>query len=116
MIQIPPQAKIFSIPEPMLLDDDIDDYVTICKRYGLDPYSGEVFTFKDEEAIRIGVLSYDGHGMHWCIKRFSEGNVAWWPSEKKVVQISARDFQIMLWGGNPRQIELPGMWKPLHED
>jgi len=29
---------------------------------GLDPYSGDLFAFKDVEATHIGVLAYDGHG------------------------------------------------------
>jgi len=81
---------------------------------GLDPYSGDLFAFKDVEATRIGVLAYDGHGFEWYIKRFSKGTVAWWPSEDEVVQMLPRDLEIMLWGGHPREVNLPPMWRPLH--
>jgi transposase len=116
VIYIPPQAKIFTIPDPVLLNNSIDIYIGICKRQGLEPFSGELFVFRDEDATQIGILSYDGHGFHWCIKRFSEGNIAWWPSEEEVVQILARDLQVMLWGGNPRNIDLPSMWRPLMKE
>jgi hypothetical protein len=93
---------------------DIDDQIAVCKESGLDPFSGDLFIFKDVEATRIGILAYDGHGFHWCIKRFSTGTVAWWPSEDKVMQLLPQELEIMLWGGNPRDLNLPPMWRPLH--
>ena len=113
MIYVPPQAQILSIPIPIAAKSDIDDQVAVCKKISLDPFSGNLFVFKDLEATRIGVLAYDGHGFNWCIKRFSSGKIAWWPSEEKVVQISPQDLQIILWGGNPKKLNLPAMWRPL---
>jgi transposase len=114
MICIPPQARVFAHPKPITAESDMDDLISACKAMGLDPYSGDLFAFKDVEATRIGVLAYDGHGFEWCIKRFSQGTIAWWPSEDEVVQMLPRDLEIMLWGGHPREVHLPPMWRPLH--
>lgn len=113
MIYIPPQAMIFTIPMPIASESDIDCQIAACKKTGLDPFSGSLFAFRDSEATRIGVLTYDGHGFYWCIKRFSSGKIAWWPSEDKVARISSHDLQIMLWGGDPKELNLPDMWRPL---
>jgi transposase len=92
----------------------MDDLRSACKAMGLDPYSGDLVAFKDVAATRIGVLAYDGHGFEWCIKRFSQGIIAWWPSEDDVVQMLPRALEIMLWGGHPREVNVPPMWRPLH--
>jgi transposase len=105
-------AKV--LKQLLTAESDMDDLISACKAMGLDPYSGDLFTFKDVEATRIGVLAYDGHGFEWCIKRFSQGTIAWWPSEDEVVQVLPRDLEIMLWGGHPREVNLPPMWRPLH--
>lgn len=113
MISIPVQAQVFANPNPITVESDIEDQISACKKSGFDPFSGNLFVFKDVEATLIGVLAYDGRGFQWCTKRFSEGRIAWWPNEDKVVQISHRDLQIMLWGGNPSKVKLPPMWRPL---
>lgn len=115
MIHIPPQARVLIIPDIITSEKDIDYYINDCKNFGLNPYSGDIFVFKDEENTQIGMLSYDGHGFHWCIKRYSEGTIPWWPNKKDVVQIQARNLQILLWGGNPVNAELPEMWRPINE-
>jgi len=114
MISIPPQARIFSHPIPIMAQSDIDDQISVCKASGLEPFSGDLFIFKDVEATRIGILAYDGHGFHGCIKRFSSGTIAGWPSEDKVMQMLPRELELMLWGGNPGDLNVSPMWRPLH--
>ena len=75
----------------------------ICKRYRLDYFSGDIYAFRDENQTQIGLLTYDGHGIQWCIKRYSEGRISWWPHDTEVVQLLPRDLQIMLWGGKSRR-------------
>ena len=115
MIYIAPQAKVYLFQNLLSLDDPIEYHTSICKRHGFDTFSGDFFVFRDNDNTHIGLLSYDGHGFQWCLKRFSSGKVAWWPDEKDVVQISPRDLQVLLWGGNPKEIELPEMWRYVHK-
>ena len=115
MIQIPAQAKVFVIPKPISVNEPLDDVIAACKECGFNSFSGHIFVFRDENSHQIGLLSYDGHGFQWCIKRFSKGTLAWWPSDTEVVQILPRDLQIIIWGGNPKEIKLPKMWNPIHE-
>jgi len=116
MIQIPVQAKVFILPKTISENEPLDDVISACNECGFNSFSGDIFVFRDEDSHHIGLLSYDGHGFQWCVKRFSEGKLAWWPSDTdEVVQISPRDLQIIIWGGNPKEIKLPEMWKPIHE-
>ena len=114
MIYIPPQSIIFAIPEHISFDISIDQITGICKKYRLDHFSGDIYAFRDENEAQIGLLTYDGHGIQWCIKRYSEGKISWWPHDTEIVQLLPRDLQIMLWGGNPSKIKMPEMWKPIH--
>ena len=114
MIQISPQAKIFAYRDSVEMGQDIDAYASIPRRNGFDPFSDSLFAFRDREMNTIGILGYDGHGFHWCIKRFSAGKVSWWPPQPGFTSISSRDLQVLLWGGNPKSHDFPEMWKPLH--
>ena len=115
MIHVPPQAIVFAIPEPINFGLSVDQIAAICKRWGFDYFSGEIYAFRDEAGTQIGLLTYDGHGIQWCVKRGSEGKVTEWPSHDEAVQILPRDLQIMLWGGDPSTMDMPEMWRPIHE-
>ena len=49
MIQIPPQSKVFTIPEPLFFDNSIDSIIAVCKKNGLDHFSRDIFVFRDEK-------------------------------------------------------------------
>lgn len=85
MIQIPAQAKVFVIPKPISANEPLDDAIAACKECGFNSFSGQIFVFRDENSHQVGLLSYDGHGFQWCIKRFSKGTLAWWPSDTELV-------------------------------
>lgn len=114
MIQIPSNATIFVVPKIICANEALDDVIAACKMCGVNPFSGDIFVFRDENFHHIGILSYDGQGFQQCIKRFSEGSLTWWPSDTEIVQIMPRDLQVMIWGGNPKEIEFPQMWKTVH--
>ncbi len=98
MITIPAHADIYVLPAYIEPRQGIDFYMAQCNRYQLDPRSGDLFVFRDEEAIMIGVLRYDGNGYQWCLKRFSQGTLTGWPkaaTEAGVVKISSRELEIM---------------------
>lgn len=61
----------------------------------------------------IGLLSYDGQGFQWSIKRFSEGNLDWWPLVAEPTKIEAKDLTVMLLGGNPKTCSISKSWKPI---
>ena len=76
MISIAAQARIYVNPIPLTEESDIENQISACKKTGLDPFSGDLYAFKNVKPTQIGILSYDGHGFQWCIKRFSEETIA----------------------------------------
>ncbi|OGR27326.1 MAG: hypothetical protein A2277_00370 [Desulfobacterales bacterium RIFOXYA12_FULL_46_15] len=76
MIQIPSNATIFFVPKIICANEALDDVIAACKMCGANPFSGDIFVFRDENSHQMGLLSYDGQGFQWCIKRFSEGSLA----------------------------------------
>jgi hypothetical protein len=93
MFQIASQAKIHIIPEYIYANEDFDYYVAACRRAGFDPRSGDIYAFRDEESTKVGLLSYDGNGFQWYVKRYSEGNIKGWPQAS---EISKDELQALL--------------------
>ena len=48
---------------------------------GHDPFSGHLFVFRNRRATALKLLTYDGTGFWLCTKRFSSGQLAWWPNK-----------------------------------
>ena len=115
MIHLSSKVKAFLLPDyfDSTLTNDIDYFISICKKYELQPFSGDIYAFIKDDQTVIGLLSYDGQGFNWCIKRMSKGHF-YWPSIKIVTRIHIRDLQIILWGGNPNKENLSPDFKPLH--
>ena len=76
MIEINLQRKAYFIPYYIEPEMDFDHYIGAAKRYDFDARSGDIFVFTDEELTKIGLLTYDGTGFQWCVKRFSKGHVS----------------------------------------
>ena len=105
MIQIELNREVYVIPSHIIPEADFDYYIAAAKSYNFETRSDDIFVFFDGELTRIGLLSYDGTGYQWCVKRLSKGNVHWQVEEDKVSKISTSDLQIILKGGNPDIIE-----------
>jgi transposase len=49
------------------------------------------------------------------LKRLSKGRFRWWPTEtdQSLEVLAARQLQIILWNGNPEQVDLAPLWRPV---
>ncbi|WP_160116853.1 IS66 family insertion sequence element accessory protein TnpB [Legionella sainthelensi] len=53
----------------------------LCRKKLLDdPFSGTVFVFINRMRTPVKIFVYDASGFWLCQKRFSRGQLAWWPS------------------------------------
>jgi len=108
MLQLTPQSRVFLACEPVDFRRAIDGLCALCRqRLDQDPFTGAVFVFRNRRGTSVKVLCYDGQGFSLCQKRLSQGRLTWWPTTRQASRtLSSREFQILLWNGNP---ELAGM-------
>jgi len=115
MIQITPHQRLFLAIEPTDFRKGIDGLVALCRqRLQEDPFNGSLFIFTNRRRIAIKILTYDGQGFWLCLKRFSKGKLAWWPTDtSSLYSISATQLHVLLQQGHPLQLKIPDHWKPL---
>lgn len=80
MIHITTQHHLHLRIEPIDFRKGIDALVGICRQSQALPYSGTVFAFRNKRGIAVKLLSYDGTGFWLCTKRFSQGQLRYWPT------------------------------------
>jgi len=75
------------------------------------PFSGVIFAFANRARTSVKLLVYDASGFWLCQKRFSQGRLAWWPTDKaQTVTLRASELQILLAQGNPIKAGIPRDW------
>ncbi len=115
MIQITSQHKLYIATEPLDFRKGIDAIAAYCRaQIQLDPFSGQLFVFRNKKFTSVKLLCYDGNGFWLCQKRFSKGKINWWPcNQTQACAIRAVELLLMLQQGNPESIELPQDWRRL---
>ena len=117
MLQLTPQQKLLLAVEPIDFRAGIDSLAALCKRkLELDPFSGIVFAFTNRKRSAVKILMYDGNGFYLCLKRFSKGKLAWWPTNNKaILKVQAEAMQVLLSQGDPRFMYTPMPWRELQQ-
>lgn len=115
MLQITPQHKLLLAVQPADFRKGIDGLAQICKTMlSSDPFSGTIFAFTNKRQNAIKLLVFDGNGYWLCMKRFSKGVLAWWPSsDQKTWELNASQIQIILMQGDPRLMLAPDEWRKI---
>lgn len=115
MLQITPQHKLLLAVQPVDFRKGIDGLASICKlKLTSDPFSGTIFAFTNKKQTAVKILVFDGNGFWLCMKRFSKGTLAWWPTvDNDTWQISASQCQVLLTQGDPRLMMAPDEWRKL---
>ncbi len=89
MIQVTPQMRILVALEAVDFRKGIDGLMGMCKtEMGVDPFSGNVFVFRNKRKTSIKILVYDGQGFWLCQKRLSKGRFQWWPNKGNELRMS----------------------------
>lgn len=116
MIQITPQMRILIAVFPVDFRKGIDGLAKICKyKMQSDPFSGQVFVFRNKKKTAIKILMYDGQGFWICQKRLSQGTFKWWPSSSnvQVSKLAAYELQLLLFNGNPDAADVAPEWRKI---
>lgn len=115
MLQITPQHKLLLAVQPADFRKGIDGLATICKqKLAEDPFSGAIFAFTNKKQTAVKLLIFDGNGFWLCMKRFSKGALAWWPSsDQDTWELNASQIQVILMQGDPRLMLAPDEWRKI---
>ena len=113
MLQLTPQHRLLLAVEPIDFRKGICGLKAVCQQQlGCDPFSGTVFAFTNRSRISVKLLVYDASGFWLCQKRFSQGRLAWWPTDKKTsVKLRSSELLVLLSQGDPRRAAIPEDWK-----
>lgn len=122
MLQITPQQTIFVAIKPVDFRKGIGGLVALCRsQLNHDPFSGALFVFTNRQRTAVKIIVYDGQGFWLCMKRFSQGKLAWWPSTTNNTQdtsskessqiLLASQLQILLYQGCPQDARIPEDWR-----
>jgi len=86
----------------------IDSLARLCQeKLAEDPFSGCVFIFRSRRATTVRVLTYDGQGYWFLIKRLSQGKFRWWPesADGPARRLEAWQAQLLLAAGDASRVQ-----------
>lgn len=116
MIQITPHMRIVVMIEAEDFRKGIDSLAADCRKILKDdPFSGNVFVFRNRRKTAIKLLVYDGQGFWLLHKRLSKGKFDWWPEklDSNSVELAAYELQLLIWNGNPTKCEVSEYWRKI---
>jgi len=113
MLQITSQHLLLLAVEPTDFRKGICSLKAVCQqKLSSDPFSGAIFVFTNRTRTSVKLLVYDASGFWLSQKRFSQGKLAWWPTDKtQTVSLRASELQILLAQGNPIKAAIPKDWR-----
>lgn len=118
MIQLTAHMRILVCTTPLDMRKGIDGIQAYCRQVLCEnPMSGTVFLFISRSRKLLRILIYDGQGFWLCTKRLSAGRFPHWPesqaSERWISELEMCEAQVLLRGGDPRQIKPIESWKKI---
>lgn len=115
MIQVPPNANVVVMHEPINFRTGIDGTAAIARLVlEKEPMDGAFFVFRNRRRHMLRVLFYDGSGFWLCTKRLSKGCFSAWPAgdgKSRCSPLLARELQVLIWGGDPASCAFPELWR-----
>lgn len=101
MLSVPSQLKLFLCVEATDMRKGFDTLAGLVRdTLRLDPFSGQLFVFRNRRGDRLKLLYWDGDGFALWYKRLEEGRFRFpsAQSDQTSVSISAADFRLLLDG------------------
>ena len=111
--KITPQHRLLLAVEPIDFRQVICGLKGLCQqKLSRDPFSGTIFTFTNRSRTSLKLLVFDANGFWLAQKRFSQGQLAWWPvSCTSTVSLRANELHILLAQGDPMKASIPKDWR-----
>ena len=115
MLQLVPQLRILLAVHPTDFRKGLDSLVALCRGpWQQDPFSGTLFVFRNRPGTALKLVVYDGIGFGWCVRRFSSGQLGWWPEENTPLHsLTAPQLMVLLYQGHPEQACFAPPWRAL---
>lgn len=118
MIQLTPHISMFLSVCHTDFRKGIDSLAALCQQQlKRDPMSGAMFVFTNRRRTSVKILSYDGSGFWLCMKRFSSGQLKWWPAHKSgqdTFSIDITQMTILLNQGHPMKVSIDEPWRKIN--
>jgi transposase len=115
MIQLVPHLKVLIAVAPVDFRKGIAGLAALCRSVlKEDPMTGTVFPFRNRAGTAVKIPVYDGKGFRLCLKRFSSGKLAWWPTDPDI-RLSVDQISTWLHQRKPADWTKTD-WKPLRND
>lgn len=116
MLQITPHHRLLLAVKPADFRKGIDSLAALCKQVlHEDPFTGAFFIFTNRRRTAIKILVYDGQGFWLCTKRFSQGKLAWWPTQNiPAFSLTSSQLHILLAQGNPLDANTLPNWRKVN--
>lgn len=113
MLQIAPQQMLYIAIYPLDFRKGIDSIAAYCRQHlAADPFSGQLFVFRNKSSTAIKLLTYDGNGFWLSQKRFSKGKIRWWPQHQaQASTLRAVELLLILQQGDPQRSAIPSPWR-----
>jgi transposase len=115
MIQIPANANVLVMHEPVSFRSGIDGMAAVARVVlQEEPMAGGFFVFRNKAHQMLRILYYDGSGFWLCTKRLSAGCFSSWPKgdgTRPCSPLLVRELQILIWGGDPASCNFPDLWR-----
>jgi transposase len=116
MIQLPANAAIFVIHEPISFRTRLDGTCAAVRVIlQKEPMDGAFFVFRNKRGHTLRIIFYDGSGYWLAEKRLSQGtfNGAWPTGQAGECSSSllVRELQILMWAGDPASCRFPELWR-----
>lgn len=115
MIQIPANASIVVMHEPISFRNGIDGTAQVARLVlKKEPMEGAFFVFRNKQRHMLRMLYYDGGGFWLCTRRLSKGTFTSWPKgDSPSSPLLVRELQILIWGGDPASCRFPDLWRKI---
>jgi transposase len=116
MLQLVPQLRILLAVAPVDFRKGVDALAALCRdQWQQDPFSGTLYVFRNRAATALKLLVYDGNGFWLCLRRFSAGQLLWWPVDPgtPLHPMAAPQLLVLLYQGHPEQACFMPRWREL---
>lgn len=117
MLQLTPQSVIYIASVAVDFRKGIDGLAAFCKNsFNLDPFSGALFLFYNNNKNSFKILFYDGQGFVLVAKRLSQGRFQY---KNKLTdgisyqQICHRALHVLINNGNIHDVKFSKNWRSI---
>lgn len=114
MIQVAAGTKVYLACRPVSMRYGFDGLAAqVAQVLAADPFSGQVFLFRNKKGDYLKILHWDGTGLCVLSKRLESGKFVWPPVADGAICLSSTQLALLLDGLAWSQAAAPVVKKPV---